>query len=129
MGWDSLVRWGVSFAKSFTADLQDNVTHYPWISRSTSGTPTYDTGVPLSAVIEQGPKPFRTSAGDIITIKAMLYILQPITANGATGRHEPVDPRDYFVLPDGTTGAPIEGYGGLVDPSTNKPYFHMVPLG
>jgi hypothetical protein len=58
----------------------------------------------------------------------LITIIGPVTANGAPNRDEPVDPRDKFVLPDGTSG-PIVDVNGLLDPSTGRPYLYEVALG
>ena len=59
---------------------------------------------------------------------AKVTILQPITANGTSGRTEPVDPRDKVTLPDGTVG-PILDVAGLVNPDTGYPYMFEIWLG
>ena len=129
MALDGLVRKGTKIAKKVTKRLQGNITHAAWTGKDKKSKPTYATATTIPAIIDLGPKPFRTAQGVTITVKAMIYILQPISANGASGRHEPVDPRDKITLPDGTVGAPIQGSGGLLDPTTSYPYFHTVALG
>ena len=130
MSLATVVRNAVALAKSVTSTLQDNITLAAWTGQATSGAkPTYAAGVTLPALIEQGPTSFRTARGEVIAVKAVVHILQPVAANGAANREEPIDPRDKITLPNGTVGAPIMGAEGFVDPSTNLPYLYTVALG
>ena len=131
MGLDSIVRDVVSVANDLTADLQDTITLEQWTGNATDGKrgSTYASGVSIKALVEMGPKPFRTSNGDTILAAAVVSILQPVTANGATGRQEPIDPRDRITLPNSEVAAPIMSAAGFMDPSTNSPYFYTVALG
>jgi hypothetical protein len=131
MSLADVIRGAVATAKSVTAPLEVDITHEAWTGLDNSTKPTYATGVTLSALVEQGPVPFRTALGETVEVKAIVTILQPVTANGASGREEPIDPRDQITLPNGTIGAPIVATPepGLVDPSTSVPYFHRVALG
>ena len=130
MSLATVIRNAVATAKSVTSALQANITLAAWTGHATSGAqPTYATAVTLPALIEQGPVAFRTAAGETITVKAIVHILQPITANGTASREEPIDPRDKITLPNGTVGAPIMSAGGFVDPSTGLPYLYTVALG
>ena len=126
----TVVRNAVATAKSVTSSLQADITHKAWTGQATSGAkPTYASGVTLPALIDQRPTAFRTALGEVIAVKAVIHILQPIAANGASGREEPIDPRDEITLPNGTVGAPIMGAGGFVDPSTGRPYLYTIGLG
>lgn len=127
------MRNAVALANRMTQklDLQEEFTHEAWIGTTGSkATPVYATGVSIKALIEQGSDDFRTSTGEVITVKAVMNVLEIVTPNGAANRHEPFDPRDRITLPDGTTGTPIEGLKkNLLDPSTGRPYLHTVGLG
>ena len=130
MSLATVVRNAVACAKSVTSALQADITLGAWTGQATSGAkPTYAAGVTLPALIEQGPVAFRTALGEVIAVKAVIHILQPITANGAANREEPIDPRDQITLPNGTVGPPIMGAGGFVDPSTGLPYLYTIALG
>lgn len=128
MGLADILRTGVATINRVTADLQVTVSHKAWIGSTASG-PKYAAGVARLAIVEQGPKPWRTAKGEVVSVKAIIYILEAVAANGATGREEPIDARDQFTLANGTIGAPIEGAGGPVDPLTSHPFFYTVALG
>lgn len=126
------IRRATRIAKAVTTTVRADVTLEAWTGQGGTGTPTYADAVTLSALVFEGPRPFRTALGETVTVKALLYILEPVTANGTTGRREPIDPRDKITLPSGIVGAPIEGVpgdGNAVDPETGASYFHAVGLG
>jgi len=51
-----------------------------------------------------------------------------IPPNGAADRGEPIDPKDVFILADGTSG-PILDTEGPRDPGKARPFFIQVFLG
>lgn len=129
MGLQSIVASGVAIAANLTATLRVNVTHEAWTGTSGNyGTPTYATGVTRSALVEMRPSLRRLPDGTEVMAKATVTFLVPISANGASGRREPIDPRDKITLHDGTTG-PIIDISGLVNPDTTRPYLLVVSLG
>lgn len=128
MALDSLIRRGVAVADRLTASLQPDVTHEAWTGQDGYGAATYAAGVARAAIIEQKQRLHRTSNGREVVTKAKITILRPITPNGAAGRTEPIDVRDRFTLPDGSTG-PIVDIGGFTDAGTGRPYFAEVWLG
>jgi len=135
MGLDAVVRSAVATAKSVTSDLQDDVTHEAWTGDGAYGAPTYAAGVSRPALVERkhelvrkGMEQSSSGAGEIRKTQTKITFLTPITANGASGRTEPIDPRDKITLADGTTG-PILKTAGLIDPSTGLPYMMEVWLG
>lgn len=129
MGLDRLVRSVVKIADKVTGSLQDNVTHHPWIGQNQHGEAVYGEGVSISCLIEYKQVLRRQPNKQDVISNAQLCVLTPMTENGAAGRREPVDPRDKFVLPDGTTGWVVDYSGGLEDPSTAYPYLHKIYLG
>ncbi len=129
MSLDTVIRNAVATAKSVTSDAQVDITHEAWTGQATSGAkPTYAAGVTLPAFVDEKKDSFRTALGEVIAVTAIIHILQPVAANGAANREEPIDPRDQITLPSGTVGAPIMGAGGFVDPSTGRPYYYTVLL-
>ena len=109
--------------------LQASVTHYAWTANgSTYGEPTYATGVARNAIVEMKQRLRRLAGGQEVLQQASVTFPRPITANGATGRREPIDPRDKIVLPNGYTG-PILSVEGLENPDTTAPYMLEVILG
>lgn len=94
--------------------LQVEVSHEAWIGQDGYAKPQYDDPVPLSALVQEGTNQVRTLAGETITTKACLSFLRPLTPNGATGRREPIDPRDRITLPSGYTGPIVDNAGALV---------------
>ena len=128
MALDSLIRRGVATANRLMASLQPNVTFEAWTGEDAYGAVTFATGVPTPALVEQKQRLHRTASGREVVTKAKITILRPIAPNGATGRTEPIDSRDRFTLPDGSTG-PIVDVEGFVDRGTGRPYFAEIFLG
>jgi len=67
----------------------------------------------------------RTRDATVTMVEPSVLILEPVDDNGATGRKEPIDPRDRITLPDGRilTQLLVEM---VMDPETNRPYMYMV---
>jgi hypothetical protein len=129
MGLANVVRAGVAIADRLVKDLEVTVLHYPWISESGFGKPSFAvTPVPILAVVRHTRDIKRTVDGDTADPFAVILIPRPLAANGATGRDEPIDPRDKFVLPDGTEFV-VRNVVGILDPSTGKPYAYRVEVG
>jgi len=130
MSLAEVIRSSVAAANRATTAARADITLAAWTGQATSGAkPTYATAVTIPAIIDQGPVAFRTAKSEVVTVKAVIHILQPVAANGAANREEPIDPRDKITLPNGTVGSPIMGASGLVDPSTGLPYSFSVGLG
>lgn len=129
MGLADIIRSGIQIAQNVTAGAQVNVTHEAWTGQDEYGAPTFAAAQTLTAILDLNRKEKATLSGQLVTVVATLTILTPITDNGAAGRKEPIDPRDVIRLPDGTTGPILETPNAVVDPATNRPFFHTVLLG
>lgn len=130
MGLADIVRDAVALGQELTADLQVLIVHEAWVGQDISTDPLYAAAVEYPAIVELGPKPFRTDQGEVITVRAIVSILRPIVPiGGVPDRDEPLDGRDQITLPDGLIGPPIMGGGGVVDPSTQRPYAHRIAIG
>ena len=126
---DDIIRDVVALADSVSTPLRADITLEAWTGSATSGAaPTYAAAVTIPAIVDQSSDAFRSAAGETLAVKGVIRILRPVAANGSDNRKEPIDPRDRITLPDGTVGTPIMGVGGLVDPSTGKPYTYTVGL-
>lgn len=128
MSLDAIVREGVAIAKTVTNSLQAMVTHKQWIRFDAHGRPVYDEPVLRQALVEKQHRLVRGTDGREVMVSTYLAFLEPIAAHGAVGRHEPIDERDQFILPDQSTG-PIVVSKGLIDASTGAPYLTEVWLG
>lgn len=128
MGFDDLVRSGINLANTLTSTLQVTVTHEAWTGKDVHGKPSYAAGVNRNAIVEHKQRWVRGRDSNVIATMPVVTILGPITANGASGRKEPLDPRDRITLPDGRTG-PIMDVKFIVDPDTGYPYMYEVTLG
>lgn len=128
MSLDAIVRSGLATAARVTANLQVTVTHEAWTGVDGYGKPTFSRARCVRAIVEQRQRAMRSRSGEVIFTRASVLILEPLAPNGARGRVEPIDPRDRVTLPDGTTG-PIVDVNGLVDPSTDAPYYAEVWIG
>lgn len=128
MALNDLIRDGAALANTLTADLQDVVQFSAWTGTGVYGEPTYATAIPVKAVIEDKEYIWRLANGQEVMQKSQITILQPLDPNGATGRREPIDPRDKFVFPNGFTG-PILNIDSVVNPATHRGYMYVVALG
>ncbi len=106
-----------------------SVTYEPWISRSSSGLPVYGASSTLKVILEEGLGHIVGEGDAVISVRAKLTILEPLTAyetgkswytSSDHGREEPLDLRDRFTLPDGSTG-PIVKRKGIVLGGTTSP--------
>lgn len=144
MSLNSLIRNAVKVADTITKSLQGDVQHSAWIGQDGFGKPVYGTviqglditgqpttpNVPVvrKAVIELKQRE-RQVQGRVIMTFAYLTFVGPIPVNGMTSeRKEAVDPRDVFILPDGSTG-PVVDVQGVLDSETNLMYAVEVWLG
>ncbi len=128
MGLDALVRSAVKTARTLTLSLQPAVSIARWTGDNGKGKSSYATPISVKALVVRKQKLITLSDGRQTLSSTYVAILEPLSAQGATGRHEPLDERDVITLSDGTTG-PILSITGLVDGSTGKPYYHEVYLG
>lgn len=127
-GFADLVAQGVALADSLTATLQANCTYEAWLGVDRFGKESYAAGVSMPTLIERKQDLVVDYEGEEVLSLATISILRPITNNGAAGRQEPIDPRDRFTLPDGTTGR-ILTVESFVSPTSGAGYFHVVKLG
>jgi hypothetical protein len=129
-GFADIVRAGVAVADSVNATLQAPVEHHAWISENRKGEPEFAALIVRQAIVERKQRLIRAADGRVISVNTKLTFPRLIEANGAADRREPIDPRDKFVLPDGTTG-PVLNVEGIVDPDTltGAPYLFEVWLG
>src|SRR6266699_3335497 len=132
MGLADTIRTGVATANNVTATLQVTVLHKPWIGEDGYGKDVFvTTALARKALVSQDRKPLYTATGKLIMTTAYLAFLKPIPPtmpNTGQVRTNPVDPRDIFILPDGTTG-PIVKSSGFLDAGTGKPFLNEVWLG
>lgn len=128
MGYDALVRKGVSIIDDQTKDLQVSVDHSAWVGSGIYAEPVYATAISRMAIVEFKQVMRRTVDGREILQKATVTFPRPIPSNGTAERREPIDPRDKIVLPNGYTG-PILDVDGVIDPSTKSLYMAEVILG
>lgn len=130
MGLADTVRNAVATAHALTADLQATVTHRAWTGQDETGKATYASAVSRTAIVEQRQRMLRQRDGTEIMTAAMLTFLAPIAANGAATRREPIDPRDVFTLPDGTSG-PVVDVAGLTDAgsASGASFYYQVAIG
>ncbi len=124
MGLAGTIRKGVAIAHRVTKGVQETVQHVTWVGQDGMGAPL-TTVVPRLAFVEQDVQLMRMDDGKMVQVRAVLTFLDPITANGAAGRIEPVDPKDKFILSDGSTG-PILKVSGL---RKDAPFVSTVVLG
>lgn len=125
----TVVASAVAAANSQTASLQVTVQHEAWIGYADdSARPAYAAPVPLPAMVQEGTGQVRLSTGETIKTQACISFLELPAANGASGRREPLDPRDRLTLPSGKTGPIVDNQGAALNPSTGLPFILSVWL-
>ncbi len=125
------IRGSIATMSDVLADLKVPVTHTPWIGQDGFGKDVFGTPVVRKVLVDRTRKPMYTKSGKMILTVATLTILDPVpntTANPGQVRVNPIDPRDLFVLDDGTT-APIVKSGGFEDAGRQSPFVNEVTLG
>jgi len=128
MGLQSLVKNAVATANRITSTLQAEVAFEAWVGTDGYAAPVFAPTIALPAIVEMKQRLRRNYTGEEVLQMATVTFLRPVEPNGATGRREPIDPRDRITLPDGTTG-PVLDVAGLANPDTAAPYFQVVALG
>lgn len=126
--FDALIRQGLALADSLTSSLQDEVTYEAWVGSDAFDEPSYAAPKQIPALIEKQNRMVIDQEGREIRAEHAISLLRPIEAHGAAGRNEPIDNRDRFTLPDGSTGI-IAAVETFIDPSTGAGYYHIVSLG
>lgn len=128
MGLASIISNALATADIITADLQPVVSFEAWIGNDGAGGNTYAAAIPTKAIVENKMRLMRDTQGEDKETTHLITIIRPIAPNGAANRSEPIDPRDRFTLPDGSTG-PIIAIEGLINRATNAPFFAQIWLG
>jgi len=83
----------------------------------------------MTALVEDKQQLVRDVSGREVMSKTKLTILQPVTATVATGRRNPIDPRDKITLPSSVPSGPILAVAGLTDKNTSAPFLLEIWLG
>lgn len=128
MSLADIIRQGVATANAVTTSLQVTVKHEAWVEDDSYGAPVYASSIDRLAIVDMKQRLRRLATGQEVMQQAVVTFVQPIIANGATERREPIDSRDIITLPSGFTG-PILDISGIEDPATNSPYMLEVILG
>lgn len=128
MALDDIIRGAVATARSVVLDLHTTVQWRAWLGDDGYGGETYAANVPVRALVIRKQKTFTRPDGRIFISTHYLAILEPLTGPAAVNRRNPVDERDIFILPDGTTD-PIVDISGFIDRGTGQPFFHEIYLG
>jgi len=132
-----ILREGVALVQAETESLQASIVLERWLGQNEFGSPTYDTPMELTAVVEKKTKDLKGGSASQQETLATTYVgifvpLEEVDLSLMTDeqyvRQGPVDPNDRITLPDGTTG-PILNIGGFVDKDTSQPLYHEVWLG
>jgi len=121
MSLASLIKTGIATANSVTSSLQVDVIHWPWIGQDAKGAPEYASPVTYLALVERKQKRVTGQNGQEVTATYSVTFIQPLSAQGTEGRHEPIDMRDKLILPDGSK-VDVLDVSGLVDPDSGLPY-------
>lgn len=126
----SLVSDLIGLASEITKDfdLQAKAKIERWISSSETGKYTYSIPIFIDCIEDSKQRIITTSTGQPITIMSSLTFLDPIPSQGASGRREPIDPRDRITAPSGFSG-PIVDVGGTINPETGRGFITEVMLG
>lgn len=124
------VRGAVAVAQGVKASLATGpagelleVVHAPWVG---PGRDAYGPPTARQALVQRGAK---IEGGGVQVEGTRVEFLGAVEPNGATGRKEPVDPRDRLTLPgEAQPGHIVEVPGVLLDPATGLPFVNVVWL-
>lgn len=131
MALADVLRKQVANLSKIVDSFKGNVSFYAWIGQNGAGTDEYAAVVTVRAVISMKKEQRYTASSGLVMTHATLTVLDGIadtTANTGQVREQPVDPRDKFILPDGST-APVVDSGGPMDPSTSRGFINKITLG
>jgi len=117
-GFADILRNGVALANSLTADLQPSVQHYSYSGNDGMGGKSFSAPVSRSAIVETKQKLVQTQAGEEVLSTHVITFLTDVS----------VDPRDKFVLPDGSQRQ-VLSISGFADKDTGGSFYRQVYLG
>lgn len=125
-----MLRIGVKVANKVTRPVQAEVTHKQFVSQDGAGKKTFSpsTGIKRLCLFEQQEHKMELPDGRLIAVEAVLTFLEEVLPQGASGRLEPIDPRDEIILPDGST-APVVYVSAPYDPKKKRGFVVQVWLG
>lgn len=110
------LRSGVKVANSVTKPLQGTV-QFEHCNGADQYGPTYDSPVPMLAIIDEKQQQVRTSSGVLAASRCQLTFLDVAAIVAATGNDGRIKSTDLITMPDGSKGA-ILSVGGFVDAGT-----------
>lgn len=131
MALADILRKQVAGLSKIVESFKGDVAFYAWVGQDGAGTDQFAAVVPIRAIISMKKEQRHTASGALILTHATLTVLDTIndtTPNANQQREQPVDPRDKFILPDGST-APVVESGGPMDPATSRGFINKVVLG
>jgi len=129
MALADIVRKAVGTANTIVKSFQEEITVARWTGENAFGEPNPPAYLTLQAIVDLTPGKTYKQEGVDLPIKGILYILQPVAAEGTPNRREPFDPRDIFTVPGVPPDARVVSTPGIADPTTGRPYFSRVVLG
>lgn len=118
-GLADLVRDAVRTANTVTASLQATVTLHGWDGTLDEfGKPSL-VAVTKQALVEKKQRMVRAMNGQEVMSSSYVAILEPVT----------ISAYDQVTLPGETEPRNILNFSGLVDPTTEAPYYAEIYLG
>lgn len=127
-GFADVLANGIALANTLTGSLQCVVQHYMWQGQNGFNANDYAAPVGRNAILQRTQKATKDSAGNDVIATHIITILELFEGPAIAGRDNPIDVRDRFIAPDGSTGA-ILSVDTVVNPVTGKGYYQMVTLG
>jgi len=115
-----ILRAGISIANSLTKGVQATVTLERWTGQDAYGTETYGSSTSVRAVVDLTRRQRMSASGRLVTVVAMLTILDQI---------DQIDPKDRITLPNGVIGPILSGPDAVVDPGDNEGFIQEVAIG
>lgn len=114
VGWDDLLRAGVTVAKTIVADgLEATVLHLAAVGQNTYGETAYpNPAVARRAVVTDTNTIVRTPRGEEVVARYRVLFLESVA----------VDPRDRLTLPDGRVGPILKIDHGVLDDAGGRFY-------
>lgn len=126
------LRSGIKVASKILDSFKCSTQFYAAIGQTGSGAITYANPVTVRAIVDLSRRERKTSAGGLVMTDGVLTVLDRIedtSPNTGFDRKQPVDTRDKFVLPDGTTGSQLLEGKSTLDAATARGFINELLLG
>ncbi len=130
MSLATAIRDAVALVATETDETKEPVQWFPWIGDDADDRPIYAPAPrELRGDVEREPGVINLPSGEVIEYSHHIVFMGPVVDHVAEGRKGPIDPRDKFVLADGTTSPTVRVKPAHFDNTTGAGFAYEVWLG